>query len=169
MLTSPDDLRAVRKGMIRSVFNISYAAISKWQINIDEIGADNGDGTYDLVKIIRWRSELKKGKESNKNSKKGELELEKMRRDIEYRESQITKIQDKFIERSIADQEKVSMLKTIRMFLERSPSYHKHFFHMIPADIAELRLKEYGKEACKQIASAPVKEDKEEKDILAVE
>ena len=153
MLTSPDDLKRVRKGFIRSIFNISYATISKWMIDIREIGADNEDDTFDLIKIIRWRCELKLGRplKNPDDNPMLALEIEKKQKEIEYKDAQIIRMQERYIERSISEQEKVSLLKSIRLFFERAPAFQKQKFHMIPSDIAEARLRDYGKEAMEQI------------------
>lgn len=154
MITSPDDLRAVRKAVLRQVFGVGYAAITKWGPEIEDIGADNGDGTFDLIKIVRWRVEKSNGK---KTDERANLEEIKLRREIELKESQIKKTNDAYVERTIADQEKIALFRTISNFLEKIPSYRKQQFHMIHSKTAEKRLRKIFKEALDQIADAPVR------------
>lgn len=152
MITSPDDLRRVRKGILRTVFKVGYPTITKWMPEIDAIGANNDDGTFDLIKMVQWKLEKN---DHRKPEEKLKLELEKMQKDIELKDAQISKTLQRYIERSVADQEKIALLKIISSFLEKVPHYVKQQFHMIHADIAEKRLRDIFKEAMERIASAP--------------
>jgi len=147
-----DDLRKVPKKFIRDVFGYSYQALAKWNDKLKEIGADNGDRTYDLIKIIRWKCEEKKKGDSED---KAELEIQKLQKEIEYKAAQVEKVKENFVERSIAEAEMTAFARSVSSFLERVPSFHKQKFHMIHADVAEKRLRDLFKEACEQLANAP--------------
>lgn len=122
--------------------------------DIEKIGAVNNDGTFDLIKIIQWRTEQKDAKKKQQVKKVDKLEIERRRTEIEYRKAQINKVNDNYVERSIADQEKIAIFKTISNFLEKIPSYRKQYFHMVSSDVAEKRLMAVFKEAMDRVADA---------------
>lgn len=150
-------LRNSSKKMVKEVFGVSLNTVSNWSEEIKNIGAKNDNGSYDIVKIIAWRCGEKKKRGKGDIEGKAELEIEKLKVDIEHKQNQILKIQENFIERSIYHQHLTSFLVTLRNFFEKSPAFHKQKFHMIPADIAEKRLFDYGKMAMDEIANAPEK------------
>lgn len=118
---------------MRDVFGYSYQALAKWNDKLKEIGADNGDRTYDLIKIIRWKCEEKK---IGDTQDKANLEIQKLQKEIEYKAAQVEKVKENFVERALMNQIQVSRAASLTSFWEQAAAMNKHRFHMITADQA---------------------------------
>ena len=109
-----EDLRHISKKQLREITGYSYQALQKWY---KEFGNEflNDDDTIDFIKLFRYRE--KKNKHSA-GEDKAALELEKLRKEIEFKDSQIQKNLNNMIERSFHEQVLASRGSSLRTFLE---------------------------------------------------
>jgi hypothetical protein len=147
-------LTRVRQKVVCDVLGCTSQAVRTWEIDLKEMGAIDDNKCYDLVKIIRWRLDKNKKKET---SGKDELEMEKLRKEIEYKESQIIKIKENYIERNLYERYITSIFVSLRNFLEKVPQYWKHKFHMITSEVAEKRLMDMVRMSLEEIATGDEK------------
>ncbi|MFA5217238.1 hypothetical protein [Sulfuricurvum sp.] len=152
MITDLSELSYVDPKLLSTLFGRSKSAVKTWIDKAQDSGVSNEDGTVNLVKLIQWRE-----KSGENSDSKAELEIEKLRKDIELQGQKILKVQENYIERSLYHQYISSLFVTLRNFFEKIPAYHKQKFHMISGDVAEKRLFDLFKNAMDEIANAPEK------------
>lgn len=135
------DFRRVKKTDIRKIFGYSWKITTRW--NPKENGFENEDGTWDLVKCIRWREEKANAKGSEDKS---ELEIQKLKKEIEFKDSQIQKNLRNLMERSLHEQILSSRVATLRSFWEDAVKKNKHMFVMKSPEEISVLLYEFLKQ-----------------------
>lgn len=148
------DIRRVRKTDLKLIFGYSFQALQKW--NARENGFENEDGTWDLVKCIRWREEKAKAKGSEDKS---ELEIQKLKKEIEFKDSQIQKNLRNLMERSLHEQVLSSRAATLRSFWEAAVLKNKHMFVMKTPEEISVLLYEFVKQGLDAYCSGGVISD----------
>ena len=77
----------VKKMDVCAILGIESAVLREWLPALEKIGAIHKNGQIDLVKLCRWRLLERK----NESTNIAELEMEKLRKQIEYLDGQTKK------------------------------------------------------------------------------
>ena len=131
-------LESVKKSELREIYGYSYQAISRW--DTENPAHLNTDGTCNFINLIRWREEKYKNKSGDE---KRDLELEKLKKEIELKDSQIQKNLRNTMDRSLHEQILSSRAASLRSFWEKSVMKNKHRFAMKTPDEAFILLMDF--------------------------
>lgn len=129
-----EKLRRLRRVDIKNITGYSYNTLKKWE---KESGSEyiNKDETWDLIKLFRFREATAK---FNTGDEKKDLELEKLRKEIEFKDSQIQKNLRNMVETSYMEQLEASRAATLRNFLETTLMQNLHLF--VGKKLAQMRV-----------------------------
>lgn len=119
------------KDIIRC-FGVTRKTIYEW---IDKGCPRNEDGTFDAKAVFDWYVGWVKSKYEDDDN----LKVQKLRAEIKYKEAQVIKIQQDYIERRQHETILASRIKTLSLFLEQTMMNNAH--HFVGLSIDESRTK----------------------------
>lgn len=118
-----ENLMHLSQTLVRDLYGYSYQTMAAWKKEKPEIV--NSDDTWDLQQIVQWRENKAKQKAGDERQ---DLELEKLRKEVEFKDSQIQKNLRNMMDRTTHEQILASRAATLRQFLETAFRQNAHHF-----------------------------------------
>lgn len=132
-----EDVRKVSQTFVKEVFGYSFQALAAWKRDdsFKDVGIINEDESWDFVKLVRWREEKRATKSGDE---KKDLEVEKLKREIEIKDIQIAKDKAASIDRETHEAILASRQSLLTGFLTHAFVQNSHKFFGKSLD--ELRI-----------------------------